>query len=971
MNRDNGIKTTEYRMEWVDHLYDIYGNFGRRNDVNEWVYFFRRPEMAIARERDEIEKQIFHYIARYGNIAQNVVIVIEEAFGYMEKKEKYEELLGFDAVEVYQRYQLGMEEFPPYGLFEDLRQDKDYDGFVDAFRQLYFGSEIEDAESFRQEMDRIKALDIRHPYMALLESRYFRLCGAWQSALDCLQGMDDGYHKHMQMGFVFSAMKAYDMAEECYIKAMDQRERELDPALVTEYMICKWETGRLVEALEAANELSEKGYEYVILPVKQELLHDLAVRLAEESKERELSEAEMLILKEFCMIMGDSESVITLCEIGMERGFERESWVVDLAEAYFETGQHRKAADIVDMVYKGGRKMSATELGKIRELRGRLLFAEGRVADAYEIMGNLCRSRGCPIRRKFILAEMYLTTGRVDSAIELFSALRFDSQHDMVYWYELARCFIKKDESQKAHQLLKAIAEKEPRFLQTAYLLVQTSIECGELERAEKELAEMSEHIPECYAKYLRAQMEEMRERYRKARDIYLEIMNDHVEGNFDEKLIHDVYLRYFVMLEQLGGWVGPVADEIERVLGHIPEAAELWVYYGDLNERTQQKEGKTERCYLNALKADPFNEAAMLKLILLYNESERWEQVWKLSNDLILYTDSGVAYLSRAESGIEMERLDRCLSDLTVYEKKGGEKYQIHNMKGRLAVKKGEYDKAVDEFEKAMKVRSPSDLPCYDDIAVAMCKAGKYEEAAEILDVACENTGNEVYYILLYWIYMHCGEFKKARNVLGRYRKECGFSHFNDRYGYMMAQMLLESGKGFVADRIAESIASFEGEEFCAMSELMKKNYGKAARMFRKLLEKQRDQVDNYSWLAFALYLGGSPGEARDWAERGLKLLKEMYGEEDAAVRPDILCQYGFLHAMAGRGERAVKAFVRALKRPTCSDHICQRCHEAYYGLGVCYAINGQRKQADEAFERSLRIKPYNALCRRVAQMI
>lgn len=110
-----------------------------------------------------------------------------------------------------------------------------------------------------------------------------------------------------------------------------------------------------------------------------------------------------------------------------DRAFEDGSWTVDMAEAYFEMKEYEQAQSIVDMVYDGRKKLKTSDLMKIREIKARLLFANGRPKAAYEIMRVLCGRADSTMKQKFILAKMYEKTGRLKDAIEILSLLRFDS----------------------------------------------------------------------------------------------------------------------------------------------------------------------------------------------------------------------------------------------------------------------------------------------------------------------------------------------------------------------------------------------------------------------------------------------------------------------------------------------------------------------------------------------------------------
>lgn len=95
MDRNTGISAVEYQLEWIDHLYELYGEFGRRNDLNEWIVFFRRPEMADPHEHDKIAAEVLKYLTKYEHISQGIVKYIESVFKYCDSEKKYEDVIRF------------------------------------------------------------------------------------------------------------------------------------------------------------------------------------------------------------------------------------------------------------------------------------------------------------------------------------------------------------------------------------------------------------------------------------------------------------------------------------------------------------------------------------------------------------------------------------------------------------------------------------------------------------------------------------------------------------------------------------------------------------------------------------------------------------------------------------------------------------------------------------------------------------
>lgn len=192
-----------------------------------------------------------------------------------------------------------------------------------------------------------------------------------------------------------------------------------------------------------------------------------------------------------------------------------------------------------------------------------------------------------------------------------------------------------------------------------------------------------------------------------------------------------------------------------------------------------------------------------------------------------------------------------------------------------------------------------------------------------------------------------------------------------DDDYSCMSAQLLMEAGKLLQAQNIASSIASLDGECLCGMLEVIHMNFGKAIKVFRKLVQKQPEEIDYYSWLAFALYFNGAQLEASSVARQGLSVFGNLYGNIADVKRADRLCQYAFLKTLCGEREEAGAVFERALSAVTCPEYVCTECYEAHYGLGIYHLCNGNRQDAGVEFDNALRIKPANLLCKKMREMV
>ena len=254
--------------------------------------------------------------------------------------------------------------------------------------------------------------------------------------------------------------------------------------------------------------------------------------------------------------------------------------------------------------------------------------------------------------------------------------------------------------------------------------------------------------------------------------------------------------------------------------------------------------------------------------------------------------------------------------------------------------------------------------------MAICLCKQGKSGEAEAVLQAAIDSGGNNPEWLYtLYEIQRSRGNFKGASRTLKRIRKNAGVTVFNDDYGELSVRLFLEEGRLAIAGKMAESLSSYDGEKLCAILYVLRGNYRGAKRLLRKLIDREPEELEYYSWMVLCQALWGKRSGAADYAKQGLKAFAEKHVSVEKLSRPDHLCQYGFFLYFAGSPQQAYEIFGRAAAAVPCHDEICSRCYEAYYGIGLCKAFDHDREASQEAFEKSLQIQPHNTVCRKLSE--
>ena len=965
------IKKVEYKQEWMDHLDVLYGSFIRRNDPNEWFYFLRRPEFAQKEKALEISHEILRYVLTYGLISRKIVQLLEDTFHYLDQEEYFLDTYSLGMFDHYRQDLLTWEEFPPYRLFEPLDENANYDQFLVMFAELY-GTDPSDEEQYLQNLKNLQNTGITHPYIALAECHFFLAKKEYAKALEALRGMENSYDKFYAAGDIFMDLGMYPEAEEQFEAAEKLHPAGYDRNLLYGIFFSKYYGGKWQEAKDFAERAENMGYEPFVMPLKLKLLEDSCKKLLGDRNVEELSEDECLVVCEYVMLTGQYEQAIRICKKNRSAGSANGFWTVNLAEAYLAIGQQPFAEELIEACYKGNILLSGEDFDRIREMKARLLFQKGQAADAYEIIEALCNKYPNKMRYRLTYAAMCMISGRISEAVRIYSSLRFHVPENPLFAYELGRCMMKQEKYKRAHALFELALKNDPDFSRALYEMAQVSIDEGNLEDAKNETDLLYGKIEEKRRSYLKGQICEMEEKFREAKEIYRKLIEEEraEKNNADQEFLHLVYERYFLMREATGAVVISQIRNLENTLKEVPDCAQLWMMLGETHEDCEVKPEQAISCYRKAYEADPYHEGALAKVIDYEIDKENWQNALVYCERMITNTGNRDYYLVQAGCAMELGLDEAFAGDIAAYVRQGGDERETYELCSAYAMKKGNYDKAIEIYEKQLDDRASGEIPCYAEMAICLCKQGKSGEAEAVLQAAIDSGGNNPEWLYtLYEIQRSRGNFKGASRTLKRIRKNAGVTVFNDDYGELSVRLFLEEGRLAIAGKMAESLSSYDGEKLCAILYVLRGNYRSAMRLLRKLIDREPEELEYYSWMVLCQALWGKRSGAADYAKQGLKVFAEKHVSVEKLSRPDHLCQYGFFLYFAGSPQQAYEIFGRAVTTVPCHDEICSRCYEAYYGIGLCKAFDHDREASQEAFEKSLQIQPHNTVCRKLSE--
>lgn len=432
----------------------------------------------------------------------------------------------------------------------------------------------------------------------------------------------------------------------------------------------------------------------------------------------------------------------------------------------------------------------------VRELflnQGLVLIEQGRLEEAQRTLDIAIENDPTAVRPALALVNLFLIQAGVGSGsiISQENSQRFYKraidelkqkpellQSDPVYRYQLALIQIYIRGFQEAMDILEALTQEDPPYLQAFQ-------ELGNLKNnqanyrgaAEAFKAVVEKNKQDLVAAYnygtlmVRIQeIEEAREFLRQVvagKPSWLQARLNLALSYRMSGMYADASAAYQRILDQsannmnaligLGlvaftqGDLETARENFERARENHPERSQPYFYLGQVElevGRTAEAQSMFEKC----LSIEPENEFAILSLVEIQFRKGSWEQAKEPLNlilenpnaRLTVIAQNALALVSlmtgdEEEAQASLERLSENASDVEPYLKSA-----IETNQALLQLRKKEYDKAIDRAQQIVNL-IPNDADSYYNLGTFQLEAGRYSEALLSLRRAIELDPNHV----------------------------------------------------------------------------------------------------------------------------------------------------------------------------------------------------------------------------------
>jgi tetratricopeptide (TPR) repeat protein len=301
------------------------------------------------------------------------------------------------------------------------------------------------------------------------------------------------------------------------------------------------------------------------------------------------------------------------------------------------------------------------------------------------------------------------------------------------------------------------------------------------------------------------------------------------------------------------------------------------------------------------------------------------WHRVWAYESEETLWTDTlaknpscWLGYNNLGKAFLEKGQMDKAMGQFQKALELNPDSVQAENNLGHAFLEDGQVDKAMAQLQKASEI-DPNYAEARNNLGIALSKKGEVDEAIVQYQKALELNPN----------------YAKAHNNLGiAFFKKGKVDEAIAQYQKTLA----------ITPNYAEAHYNLGAAHF------QKGQVDEAIAQYQRALEINPNFVMAHNNLGIALFQNGQVDEAIKQYQKALELDPKMI-QIHRNLAP-ALAQTGIVLLQEGRLDEAIAQFQEALK----SDPTIAQAHS---DLGIAFAQKGQADEAMAQFQEALRLRP------------
>ena len=431
--------------------------------------------------------------------------------------------------------------------------------------------------------------------------------------------------------------------------------------------------------------------------------------------------------------------------------------------------------------------------------------------------------------------------------------------------------------------------------------------------------------------------------------------MDSEYEGNPDKKK-NAIYFSNGLQNKYREDTEGAIRN-FEQALRYMPDDAAAMF---ELSEQYSNA-GRIEEAFnmiQKAVKLEPENKWYQIRLGLFYRNLDQYDKFIKLYEDLTKkYPDDPDMLSELIDAYLVTEKYDKAVEKMDLLEQQLGANEFITEQRLNVFKRQGNNKKVISELEKLIE-HNPENVRYYGMLAQVFAETGKDKEALKTYERLKEINPNDPYiHISLLEFYEKGGEMDKAFNELLAVirNKSLDLTTKANIYDYWMQknnqskqinEQVKQCGDAFIETHPDNKLGYLVLGSYYMVNE----NAQKSKELHQKALAI--DSTDFRSWQNLIISESRlNENEAvRDHAIAALKYYP---------MQPVFYWYAGVANAVLENNDDAV-AYLEKGRRYT-SDKLQMAEFDAF--LGDLYHQQGEEEKAFDAYERTLRNDPDNAL--------
>lgn len=904
---------------WLVKVEEVYNDWQRRTDVNEWKKLLDEEVCIALDTSDEASEKLLVFLMQNYNIIYEVWNEINKTFDYLNLKSEIREKFP----EGFYNFVCTQISYKTFLDYSELKGDNDapYDETINNYYGLKRAMDEEtENEDLGELVASIEASGIEHPYFTTDILRYVIKYKSddleyIKKLVDKAEASNENFYVYAYLCEAYMFLNDYEKAEYYINKSREINSEFINGELI--YIKYLMAVGNYLEAKEkSADFLEEHGNH----PEGLKYMRESNEIIMRDYKEKaDAGDEDALLELGWCMFQ--NEMFVETIEMLDKYEPDKEHYF-DYCNLY---GRCAIAGDMyekaLDYLIKWNRLI--TELvddgsEKYKKRIRRLAYSYYTIACCGAMLAQK-HMYNADYEKKRVMFRM--AEDNMKKAIE-----NENDERELYHYKErLAYLYVKNEFPDEAIVICNEIIEKEPQYY-PAYCVRQMAY--FDVKNGQGVIDDFYNSIdiyplnPEVYEYAIKAFINY--EQYSDAKNIIDRARENNVTSLMIETL-NTLVER--CIAENTQESIDKAIKELEK----LEENLTSYIVEGTANDNIAEfyynkmlnyiKTNSYENALVeiqNAMKYNKYPFKYLWYAAELYSRIDKLEEAYNIYNDAILAgrEDAEVYYnigkiMSRLnakideiiemyEKGLGLEPDHYALNDMIAelyiekYKRGGNHKFYelaieyenkqievnpgsyVHVNRGLMYLDNAEFDNAINDFEKAIEFE-PNDIYAYNNIAYTFKRQCEYEKAVEMYKKGLEldvDESKEILHRNLYIAYLLLGRYEEAKEQVEIMIKE----YYGGQAGFDMF-----------------------GEIFRHTGE-----FKKCLEMEERFAEYVKDKEDCYKALTeTAIHL-----EDKKLAKKYLKLLKNSCGEDEESYYK-MLAYYILL--LKGDRQKALRYFIKA----------------------------------------------------------